>query len=230
MNTLDDSDRAIVPENSTRLVGVFDDVADQHDARQTRGLRGWLARRDDAAVMKLMEPRAGLRVLDVGCGSGRHARRFSADGLRVAAVDLSPRMVDLVRPHVEEAHVADLDTLSLGRQFDRVLSVGVLDFARDPARSMARLATHVTVGGRLVVEVPRLSLAGLVYCAGYRLTRGIDVRLFRRRSLDAMVRPYGLYPAGQVNTFVHCMFAAWSRPAAGPINDRTILVRGAPEP
>jgi 2-polyprenyl-3-methyl-5-hydroxy-6-metoxy-1,4-benzoquinol methylase len=204
-------------QKTARVIGVFDGVAGRHDALQRGGLRGWLARRDDAALANLMESSPGQRVLEVGCGSGRHARSLSAQGLRVCAVDLSPRMVDLVRPHVEEAHVANIETLSLGRRFDRVFSVGLLDFVRDPALCVGRLAMHVQVGGRLVVEVPRWSLGGILYAVGYRLTRGIDVQLFLRRQLDAMVRPYHLYPSGQVNTFVHCMFAAWTR---GPSSAR----------
>jgi SAM-dependent methyltransferase len=38
---------------------------------------------------------AGQRLLDVGCGPGRHAHAFSAMGLRVVGLDISRRFVDL---------------------------------------------------------------------------------------------------------------------------------------
>ncbi len=37
------------------------------------------------------------RVLDIGCGAGRHALYFQKRGLRVTAVDASPRIVELAR-------------------------------------------------------------------------------------------------------------------------------------
>jgi 2-polyprenyl-3-methyl-5-hydroxy-6-metoxy-1,4-benzoquinol methylase len=36
----------------------------------------------------------GLRLLDVGCGSGHFAREMAQRGTHVTAVDLSPRMID----------------------------------------------------------------------------------------------------------------------------------------
>jgi SAM-dependent methyltransferase len=200
---------------------LFDGVAESHDAVQTHGFRGWLSRRDDRALMKLLQPSHGLEVLEVGCGSGRHSRQLVRAGLRVCALDLSPKMVELVRPHVAEAHVADLDTLSLGRQFDRVTSIGVLDFVDDPARCMANLAAHVREGGRLVIEVPRRSIGGYIYRLVYRLHRKIAVHIFGRRELDAMVKKLGLRPAGYEYTFFHCMFIAWTKDTTvGPTQTR----------
>ena len=37
---------------------------------------------------------AGATVLDVACGSGRHARAFKAAGFEVVGVDLSPDLLD----------------------------------------------------------------------------------------------------------------------------------------
>ncbi len=41
--------------------------------------------------------RPGLRVLDVGCGHGRHASVLAARGLRVVGVDLSLRLLGIAR-------------------------------------------------------------------------------------------------------------------------------------
>ena len=40
---------------------------------------------------------AGQRVLDVGCGPGRHAHALARRGIEVVGVDLSPRFVELAR-------------------------------------------------------------------------------------------------------------------------------------
>ncbi len=48
------------------------------------------------------------RVLDIGCGAGRHALVLQRRGLRVTAVDRSPRMIALARTRgVKNARVVD---------------------------------------------------------------------------------------------------------------------------
>ncbi|MCL4393865.1 MAG: class I SAM-dependent methyltransferase, partial [Chloroflexi bacterium] len=49
------------------------------------------------------------RVLDLGCGAGRHALYLQGRGLSVTAIDKSPRIVELARTRgVEDARVADV--------------------------------------------------------------------------------------------------------------------------
>src|SRR5450759_5349228 len=48
------------------------------------------------------------RVLDLGCGAGRHALYLQRRGVRVTAVDASPRIVELARARgVKDARVAN---------------------------------------------------------------------------------------------------------------------------
>lgn len=103
---------------------LYDRLAAGHDQLHGQGILGWLAHRDNQAILDLLMPKPGLSLLEVGCGTGRHARLFTSLGLRVCAIDLSPAMVEQARPHVEEAQVADLANLSLGRLFERVTATG----------------------------------------------------------------------------------------------------------
>jgi SAM-dependent methyltransferase len=55
---------------------------------------------------------AGRELLDVGCGTGRDARYWTAHGYRVTGLDSSPQMVAHARTHCPEANfvVADMRT------------------------------------------------------------------------------------------------------------------------
>ncbi|MFI7099807.1 class I SAM-dependent DNA methyltransferase [Streptomyces sp. NPDC050161] len=68
--------------------------------------------------------RAGARVLDLGCGTGRDAARLQAAGRRVVGADLSDAMLDHARSrHPGPAYTrADLRRFALGtRAFDAVV-------------------------------------------------------------------------------------------------------------
>ncbi|MEL7156590.1 MAG: class I SAM-dependent methyltransferase, partial [Actinomycetota bacterium] len=49
------------------------------------------------ALIDLLDLRPGDRVLDVGCGPGRHALALAEAGMAVTGIDISPRFIDLAR-------------------------------------------------------------------------------------------------------------------------------------
>src|SRR5262245_17410015 len=44
-----------------------------------------------------LHPSAGAAVLDLGCGSGRHAKRLGSRGFRVTGIDLSAESIRLAK-------------------------------------------------------------------------------------------------------------------------------------
>jgi SAM-dependent methyltransferase len=68
----------------------------------------------------------GMRVLDVGCGPGRHAHALAARGLEVVGVDISQRFVDLAaRDAPPDASFvrADARALAFDAEFDAAISL-----------------------------------------------------------------------------------------------------------
>ncbi len=63
-----------------------------------------------ALLTSLLELQPGQRLLDVGCGTGRHAVPLAALGLQVTGVDLSPEMLERAAARAAAAGVA-LDLL-----------------------------------------------------------------------------------------------------------------------
>lgn len=71
-----------------------------------------------------LEP--GQRVLDVGCGPGRHARALAEQGIEVVGVDISERFVDLARngaPDGATFERLDARALPYDAEFDAVISL-----------------------------------------------------------------------------------------------------------
>ena len=125
----------------------------------------------------------GTEVLDLGCGIGRWSRQLARRGARVVGVDLAPSMIDEAkRRTAREALdvdyiVGDLRTLDLGRLFDLVLAVTVLQHILDDAafaRAAANVARHLAPRGRAV----------LLEAAPSRANASCDTAVFRARTAE----------------------------------------------
>ena len=71
-----------------------------------------------------LEP--GMRVLDVGCGPGRHAHALARRGIEVVGVDISQRFVDLAREDAPDGATferADARSLPYDAEFDAAISL-----------------------------------------------------------------------------------------------------------
>jgi ubiquinone/menaquinone biosynthesis C-methylase UbiE len=128
------------------------------DATRARGLDQ--ARRDPAAVLGPLDLRAGLRVLDVGCGTGDYLRIMAplvAPGPAVG-IDLSTALIDVAR----ERATTDGDNVSFqvgdayelpfpNASIDRVVATQVLLHLTDPWRAVAEMRRVLAPAGLLSI-------------------------------------------------------------------------------
>ncbi len=108
-----------------------------------------------------LEP--GMRVLDVGCGPGRHAVALAQRGLEVVGVDISERFVELARaaaPPGATFERADARALAFDHEFDVAISLcqGAFGLTGGPGAPLdgdgavlEGMARALRPGGRLAV-------------------------------------------------------------------------------
>ena len=117
-------------------------------ARETERLR---------SVVERLRRSAGLRLLDVACGTGGHIAHLKAH-YSVEGLDLDPEMVAVARARHPEVvfHVAEMGTFDLGRRFDVVVclfsSIGYAASLEAMRGAVANMARHLEPGGVLAVE------------------------------------------------------------------------------
>jgi ubiquinone/menaquinone biosynthesis C-methylase UbiE len=125
----------------------------------------------------------GMRLLDVGCGTGHQLARWGASGYQVAGVDGSAEMLSHARENNPEAELQQADAQRLpfpDASFDRVTSIEVLRYLPDPRGSIQEMARVLRPGGLcLATAAPLLALNGyaLVNRAALALPAGNLTRL-----------------------------------------------------
>jgi len=101
--------------------------------------------------------RPGMRVLDVGCGPGRHARALAGHGIEVVGLDISERFVALAADGAPDGAVfvcGDARTMEYDREFDAVVSLCQGAFGLVPGEDgevLRRMAAALRSGARGVL-------------------------------------------------------------------------------
>jgi SAM-dependent methyltransferase len=155
----------------------------------------------------------GDRVLDLGCGAGRHAFEVYRRGGRVVALDQNEDEIRQVRdmfaamgeagevPPGATATAIRSDALRLpfpDRSFDKVIISEVLEHIPADERAIAEVARVLKPGGLIAVTVPRWWPERICWALSdaYHEVDGGHVRIYRRRRLLDRLRGAALTPLG----------------------------------
>ncbi len=124
-------------------------------------------------LLDLMAPRAGERILDLGCGDGHLSAKIVERGAEVVGVDASADQVAAARERGIQAHVADGQVLQYDAEFDAVFSNAALHWMRDPDAVIDGVWRALKAGGRFVGEMGGHGNVAKIMAA---LVAGLDAR------------------------------------------------------
>lgn len=147
--------------------------------------------------MELLAPKAGERILDLGCGDGVLTKKLADLGCDVVAVDSSVPQVEAARKLGLKAFVIRGEDLPYNEEFDAVFSNAALHWIKSADVMLAGVYRSLKPGGRFVAE-----------CGGHGCIRKIRtalVQALNRRGFDGEARVPWYFPTpGEYATKLEC--------------------------
>jgi len=126
-----------------------------------------------AGVLDLLAPKPGLRVLDLGCGTGHLTAQIAAAGADARGIDAAETMIARARelyPHVR-FDVARGEDFVLDAPVDAVFSNAALHWMSQPEAVATCVYRALAPGGRFVAEMGGKGNVAAIVDA---LTRALD--------------------------------------------------------
>jgi trans-aconitate methyltransferase len=104
------------------------------------------------SLVEALQPRAGERVLDLGCGDGFLTQRFGESGVSVVGVDSSLQMIAAAKERGVDARLINGEALPFRAEFDAVFSNAALHWMSDHDAVLEGVYRALKPGGRFVAE------------------------------------------------------------------------------
>lgn len=179
---------------------------------RSRVMRHLFAALSGRVLAGILPVHGAARLLDVGCGTGAALDTYRRLGWQVAGIDQSADAVTHARARGLRVHHGDVFDAPFAAEFDVVLLSHVIEHVRDPIAVLARAATFLAAGGKIVVLTPNARSLGLRLYGScwFALEAPRHVMLFDPRTIALLARKAGL-TAARVTTRGDANVLSWSR-------------------
>jgi 2-polyprenyl-3-methyl-5-hydroxy-6-metoxy-1,4-benzoquinol methylase len=148
-------------------------------------------------ALEMTNLREGLRVLDVGCGSGKYVVECAKAGADVHGMDISPEMIRLAEAFCTQNNVRSNlwvgdATKKLPSGVDVVTALGVIEYFKNPHEVLAQMFEAVCPGGKVIFSVPKKFAFQMPLREIMLGARGIDCFYYTRSGIKNLVSKYNI--------------------------------------
>ncbi|MCL4385288.1 MAG: class I SAM-dependent methyltransferase [Actinobacteria bacterium] len=152
---------------------IFDEYAEHYDSWFKTPAGSKVFELELKTLFDLIKPSQGMKILDVGIGTGIFALEFAKRGMDVSGIDPSNKMIEIATKRGLSAKVGSGEAIPFeDNLFDAVLSMTSLEFSNNPDKFVSEMTRVAKPSGIVVVAVLNLF-------SFYGISRRID-NLFRK--------------------------------------------------
>ncbi len=111
------------------------------------------------AIINHLENKRGLRILDIGCGSGALGEIIKNNGNYVEGVTISEQEAEIARNKLDKVFVFDVesDNYLITNEYDVILFADILEHLRNPWVILERFNQYLKKDGEIIISVPNVA-------------------------------------------------------------------------
>jgi len=141
---------------------IFDEMAEGYDRWYETPVGAAVDRMEKRAFLKVLEPKLGERLLEVGSGTAHWSVWFRSLGLRVTGLEIAPKMVAVAQNKIGGSTLNEGTLFLRGDacklpfrdgSFDIATAVTALEFIPEMLMAFDEMWRCTRAGGRMVVGV-----------------------------------------------------------------------------
>ena len=152
-------------------MAIFDSAAKGYDGWYETAMGSFADKVQTELAFKLFNAKTGMRVLDVGCGTGNYSVKLAKLGCSVTGIDISDKMLGIAREKAlrEDVQIefANMDAYHLefeDESFDGVFCMTAIEFLDEPQKALKEFFRVVKEAGQILVgTITRDSAWGEMY-------------------------------------------------------------------
>lgn len=139
-------------------MAIFDSEAKFYDQWYESKLGKLVDEIETTCVFDLFKIKRGMKVLDVGCGTGNFSIKMAKQGCQVTGIDISKEMLKVAMAKANEKNLNigfyHMDVYNMefdDSYFDGIISVTAFEFIKNPSKAMEEMFRVLKPGGYLVI-------------------------------------------------------------------------------
>ena len=136
------------------MSAIFDEYAEHYDSWFKTPTGSKVFELELKKLFDLIGPSQGMKMLDVGIGTGIFALEFAKRGVEISGIDLSEKMIEIAVKRGLNARLGSGEDIPFGENlFDVVLSMTSMEFSHNPDKFVSEMARVAKPAGIIIVAV-----------------------------------------------------------------------------
>lgn len=139
-------------------MAVFDMIANEYDSWYVTKLGSFVDKVETDLAFEMIKLSPGMKILDVGCGTGNFSIKLAQRGCKVVGIDISDEMLEIARSKARQMNLDiefyNMDVYKLGfeaNSFDAAFSMAAFEFIDKPIVALDEMLRVVKDKGQVLI-------------------------------------------------------------------------------